>query len=87
MGDVQRIRTSIPGSQSKPAMVSLHRQTDGVLSTPPGVHVVVVAIRGTASIDDWMVNFNSGSRPGSPVEDTDSFLVFSSRLTCLSSRC
>ncbi|KAK4031364.1 hypothetical protein C8A01DRAFT_42175 [Parachaetomium inaequale] len=44
------------------------------LSMPLRVHLTVVAIRGTASIHDWMVNLNPGSCSDSPVEDKDEFL-------------
>ncbi|KAK3900373.1 Alpha/Beta hydrolase protein [Staphylotrichum tortipilum] len=41
---------------------------------PRNAQLIVVAIRGTASIHDWLVNFNTGEHSDTSAEDEDSIL-------------
>ncbi|KAK3899442.1 hypothetical protein C8A05DRAFT_36939 [Staphylotrichum tortipilum] len=86
VGHVQRLGGGLPGSSSKPTTIGLYTpakdasepetepNTSTTLPKEPLPYFLVVAIRGTASIHGWMVNLNTGARPGEPVQDTEGFL-------------
>jgi len=64
VGESKKIEADVFGGSIKATNVSLFKartQDSGTIADD--IRVVVVAIRGTASIHDWLVNFNDARKP------------------------
>jgi len=62
VGEARKIEADKFGGLTKAATMCLYKGKPGVTGDAGGVlSVIVVAIRGTASIHDWMVNFNDAA--------------------------
>ncbi|KAH6656434.1 Alpha/Beta hydrolase protein [Truncatella angustata] len=64
VGEVARLAVGPTGSSIKATSVGMYESTG---PAPDTQYTIVIAIRGTASIHDWMVNLNDG--PEIPIED------------------
>lgn len=69
IGESKSIAADVFGGSIKATLVSLYKiRTDTVETTANDTTVVVVAIRGTASVHDWMVNLHDIKKPVAPQE-------------------
>jgi len=61
VGEARKIEADKFGGLKKAATICLYKGKPAVTGDGGVLSVIVVAIRGTASIHDWMVNFNDAA--------------------------